>query len=98
MISADSLALWLPVGFGSWEHLQEIGGREERNIRAVIYHKIAAFITKISKLMSGDSLDSPFVHGPITTLFLFFPMCLGVIIAVLYYQFWWFLYTLPSPF
>lgn len=96
MISADFLVLWLPVGFSSWEHLQEIRGREERNIRAFIYHRIAAFITQISELLSGDPVTTLSVQELVTSLFLFILLYLGVIITLLYYLFWWFLSTLPS--
>lgn len=87
MISADFLVLLLPVGFSSWEHLQEIRGREERDIRAFIYHRIAAFIKQISELLSGDPLITLSVQEPVTSLFLFIPMCLGVIITLIYYLF-----------
>lgn len=51
---------------------------------------------KYKKLLSVDPLYSFFVQGPVTILFLFISLSLGVIIALLYYQFWWFLYSLPS--
>ena len=78
LISMDDisrlLVLWLPIGFGSWEHLQEIRGREERDIRALIYHRIAAFITQIAELLSGDPLITLSVQDSVTSLFLFIPV------------------------
>ena len=88
MISADFLVLWLPVGFSLWEHLQEIRGREERNIRAFIYHRIAAFITQTSELLLGDPVTTLSVQELVTSLFFFILLYLGVIITLLYYLFW----------
>lgn len=70
--------------------------REERKTRAFINFRVAAFICLLSKLLSGDSVSSLFVEFRTSNHSFFSILSLGVIIAILCYQLWWFLYYLPS--